>query len=95
MRLLPNWSRFTTAPSALLFIAMGAFGAVFAWSSYNLISLAMSNTRFILEFGLLALREGGLLQLIEIVVYGYVSLAAYLGFKCCEHVLVHRWAEKN
>jgi hypothetical protein len=62
-----------------------------AWNTIDLAQLAMANVRFITTYGAMALAEGGLLQLVEIVIRGAISLAAYLGFKTCEVELVHRW----
>ena len=77
--------------SLVLFLVMGVFAALFAWNSFNLIHLAMENFRFLRQFGALAIMEGGLWQLLEIILYGYLSLAFYLGFKICEAELVNRW----
>jgi hypothetical protein len=75
---------------AWLFLAMGLFGALFAWSSFNLAMLFMANFRFLFTYGRLALAEGGLVQLVGLVVYGYLAVAFYLGFKACEVELVAR-----
>ncbi len=77
--------------SLALFFIMGVFAALFAWNTIDLAQVAMANLRFIGEYGAMALAEGGLAQLAEILVRGTVSLAAYLGFKACEVELVHRW----
>ena len=37
--------------------------------------------------------DGGLQQLIELLVTGYVSLACYLVFKSCEYTLVRHLSE--
>jgi len=86
-----RWLDIHSCNGVVLFLAMGAFAACFAWTSYNLFMLAMQNVRFLREFGLVAVMEGGLRQLIEIIAYGYLSLAFYLGFKACETELVSRW----
>ena len=75
----------------LLFLAMGVFGVLFAWNSANLIHMAMGNIRFLNTYGSLAIMEGGLIQLLEITAYGFISLAAYLCFKTCEVELISRW----
>ena len=33
--------------------------------------------------------DGALQQLVELLTTGYVSMAAYVVFKACEHALVH------
>lgn len=74
-----------------LFVIMGLFAAVLAWNTVDLAQLAMANVRLIATHGAMALVDGGLVQLFEIVIRGAVSLAAFLGFKACEVELVHRW----
>ena len=89
--MINRWLRPTSYNSIILLLAMGVFAALFGWISYNLIHLGMENYRFLRQFGTLAVMEGGLGQLVEIILYGYLSLAFYLGFKICEVELVHRW----
>jgi len=86
-----RWLSPATYNSLALFLIMGAFGVVLTWNTFDLARLAMANVRLIGEFGTLALADGGLAQLAEIVFRGVISLAAYLGFKACESELVHRW----
>ncbi len=74
-----------------LFVIMGLFAGLLAWNTIDLAQVAMANLRFITQFGTMALLDGGLLQLAEIIVRGVVSLTAFLGFKACEVELVHRW----
>ncbi|NJO34618.1 MAG: hypothetical protein HC869_17290 [Rhodospirillales bacterium] len=88
---MPRWLRLSNCNAFVVFIFMGACGAMFAWMSYNLINLAMANIHFLSQYGALAIMEGGLMQLVEIILYGYLALAFYLGFKACEHELVDRW----
>ncbi len=87
-----RWLEIHAYHAAVLFLAMGVCAALFAWSSYNLASLAIANFRFLSAFVWLAVMEGGLWQLLEIAFYGLLSLIYYLGFKSCEHELVHRWS---
>ena len=86
-----RWLQLSSYNAFVLFLLMGVCAACFAWNSYNLAHLAMANVRFLSEAGLLAIMEGGLLQLAEIIFHGVLSLAFYLGFKACEVELVHRW----
>jgi hypothetical protein len=89
--MLWRWLKPQSHHGVVLFLLMATFGALFAWNSFNLVHLAMENYRFLSAFGLDAVREGGLLQLVEIIAYGLLSLAFYLGFKACEVELVARW----
>jgi hypothetical protein len=72
------------------FLVMGLFGALFVGCSYNLVTLFFANLRYIGENGTLALMEGGLRQLVELVGYGYLSLAFYILFKGCLYGILHR-----
>ena len=44
-------------------------------------------------FGAMVIEDGALLQLLQLLGYGYLSLAFYLLFKACEHILVIRLTE--
>lgn len=76
---------------AVLVVLLGLSAAVVAWISFGLINLAMANFDFVTRYGGLALREGGLLQMLEIGLRGAVVLAAYFLFKAIETELIHRW----
>jgi hypothetical protein len=76
---------------AVLLLALGLCATVVAWISVGLINLAMANFDFLSRHGLLAVREGGLLQLLGIGLRGTLALLAYLLFKAIEIELIHRW----
>ena len=86
-----RWLQLSNYHALAVFLLAGVFVALFSWNSYNLAGLAMANLRYVAEFGLMALLDGGLRQLAEIVLSGYLSLAFFLGFKACEVELVYRW----
>jgi hypothetical protein len=86
-----RWLRPKHYSSATLFLMAGIAAVFFAWNSFNLIHQAMENIRFLGSFGGMAVMDGGLLQLAEIIVRSMVSLAAYLLYKVCETELVSRW----
>lgn len=92
---MTRWLSPARYPGLALFLIMGGCAALFAWNSIDLAHLAMANLGFIRAYGVMALVDGGLLQLLEIIVRGIVSLAAYLGFKACEVELVHRWRSRG
>ena len=79
-------------PAWRTFLLMGGFGALFAGSSYNLFMLFRANLAYIAENGTMALMEGGLRQLVELIAYGYLSLAFYVLFKGCLNGLLNRVA---
>ena len=90
-----RWLRLSEYHWIVLFLALGICATVVAWISFGLINLAMANYAFLTEFGLLALREGGLAQLLEIGGKGLVVLACYLLFKAIETELIYRWRSKE
>jgi hypothetical protein len=65
------------------FLLMGLFAGLSAIASYNLVVLFVANLGFVSKYGVMALKDGGLLQLMELVVYGYAGIAFYLLFKGC------------
>jgi hypothetical protein len=86
-----RWLKLSSCPALVLFVLMGLSGAALAWNSVDLVHLSMANYRYIRQFGAYALMEGGLEQLVEIILRAAATLAFYLGFKACEVELVARW----
>ena len=82
-------------PGFLLFLALCAVSVAFAWLSYNLVMVAMSNVDFLRRHGLMAVAEGGLVQLLVISGKGMAAMLAYLAFRVIESELVHRWAGRE
>ncbi|MDQ5848087.1 MAG: hypothetical protein M3544_03870 [Pseudomonadota bacterium] len=82
--------RWVLARPWLTFVVMGLSFLAFGAGTLNLIYLFQANARFIAEQGWRAVMDGALLQLVELVVTGTVSMAAYVVFKTCEHRL-SRW----
>jgi hypothetical protein len=78
-------------PAWRTFILMGVFGGLFAVTSYNLLMLFTANFQFIAAYGFMAARDGGVVQLIQLAVYGYLSLAFYILFKGCLYGLLGRF----
>jgi hypothetical protein len=76
------------------FALMGAFSALGALASVNIFVMLGENVRFLSEHGAMAVMEGALVQLSELLLNGYFALAMYLGFKACERVLVEKLLAK-
>ena len=74
----------------LTFALMGVFGLLFGLVSLNIISLLHANFSLIVKHGGMALMHGALLQMIELIFYGLLSIVFWLLFKACEHVLLHK-----
>ncbi|HEX2586255.1 MAG TPA: hypothetical protein VHL14_14100 [Steroidobacteraceae bacterium] len=79
----------------LTFVLMGTSFLVMGIISLNLVYLFHSNFEFILEYGVMALRDGGLIQFVELVLSGFVALAFYVLFKVCEKTLVEWLTERR
>ena len=74
---------------------MGLAFLLFGLASANLVHSLMANSEFLLAYGLDAVREGGLRQLLELVASAYLAVACYVVFKLCEKVLVERLASRK
>jgi hypothetical protein len=79
----------------LTFILMGVSFVLFGLVTLNLLHTLSANLEFLTSYGIEAVREGGLLQLVELVVSGYAAAACYVFFKLCEKVLVERLATRK
>jgi hypothetical protein len=77
----------------LTFIVLGLSFFVFGAGTLNLGLLFMANARFLAEQGWQAVMDGALAQLVELIVTGYLSTAAYVLLKTCEHRLSHWLSE--
>jgi hypothetical protein len=73
----------------LTFLVMGFAFFIFGVGTYNIFMLLSANIRLIADYGWLALMDGAARQLVELVITGYLSMAAYIVFKTCEYRLSH------
>ncbi len=71
----------------LTFLVMGIAFFVFGAGTYNIVMLFKANAELIATYGWQALMDGGARQFAELVITGYLSMAAYVVFKACEHRL--------
>jgi hypothetical protein len=78
----------------LTFIVLGLSFFAFGAGTVNLFRLLAANVSLLTEYGWQAVVDGGGRQLVELVVTGYLSMAAWLIFKACEHRLVHWLTEE-
>src|ERR1044071_10088152 len=87
--MLKRWfHRVVLSRRCLTFGVMGSAFLTFGAGTVNLLMVFSANLTFIGRYGWEALMEGGARQLAELVVTGYLSMAAYVLFKTCEHHLV-------
>jgi hypothetical protein len=71
------------------YVCLGVSFFAFGAGTLNIVYLLKANTDLLLSYGWQAVMDGGLQQLLELVVTGYLSLAAYVVFKACEYRLVN------
>ncbi|MBL8394627.1 MAG: hypothetical protein JNK99_07755 [Candidatus Accumulibacter sp.] len=79
------------ATYVLMTVSFVAFGGL----SLDLVQYLAANASFLLEYGLLALMEGGLWQFVELWLKALLAIAAYLVFKLCEQALIQRLANQQ
>jgi hypothetical protein len=91
--LLKRWfQRAVLSRGLLTFLVMGLSFFVFGVSTYNIFMLLNANIGLIANYGWQALMDGAARQFIELIVTGYLSMAAYVVFKTCEYRLAHNIA---
>ena len=76
----------------LAFVLMRLSFVLFGLVTLDLLHSLGANLAFLGMHGADAVREGGLMQLLGLVVSGYGAAAFYVVFKLCEKVLVDRLA---
>jgi lysylphosphatidylglycerol synthetase-like protein (DUF2156 family) len=71
----------------LTFLVMGLAFFLFGAGTLNIAMLFSANAEFVARYGWQAVMDGAAVQFIELVVTGYLSLAAFVVFKVCEQRL--------
>ncbi|QDQ25096.1 hypothetical protein FNU76_01295 [Chitinimonas arctica] len=74
----------------LSFLLMGLCFLGFGVSSFNLAILLRANLELFWDYGWQVVQDGALEQLLQLLALSYAALAAWVGFKCCEKLLVDR-----
>ena len=74
------------------FLLLGVGFVLFGFITLTLLHMLGANIEFLGAYGISAVRDGGLLQLLELVLSGYFAAACYVVFKLCEKALVQRIA---
>jgi hypothetical protein len=77
------------------FLLLGISFVLGGLLTLNLLHTLSANFEFLSMYGVAAVRDGGLWQLVEIGASGYVAAACYVVFKLCEKVLVERLIMNN
>lgn len=89
-----RWYHPARHPTFVLLPLMAIVSAAFALNSFDLARLAIANITYIRNHGVMAVFDGGLLQMGLLIIQGMFSLLCYLYFKAIEHVLMARWFPK-
>src|SRR5689334_14649965 len=87
--------QFLARHPVITFVLMGCCFLMMGIISLNLVYMFHANFEFILEYGVMGLRDGGFVQFIELVVSGYIALVFYVLFKACEKSLVEWLIERR
>ncbi|MDP9043528.1 MAG: hypothetical protein M3O01_01860 [Pseudomonadota bacterium] len=85
MRLL--FQKIVLARLWLTFLVLGVSFLAFGLGTLNLGRLLLANAHLLSQYGWQAVMDGALQQLLELMGTGYLSVAAYVIFKTCEHRL--------
>jgi len=88
---LARWlSHLFYGPAWLTFLVMGAATGGVALCTYDLFTIFRANYNLLTTYGAMAIFDGGLLQLTELIFWGYLGVACYLVFKGCMDGLLAR-----
>jgi hypothetical protein len=79
----------------LTFLVMGLSFFVFGAGTVNILMLFKANAELIASYGWQALMDGAARQFAELIITGYLCMAAYIVFKACEYRLVRDLAERT
>ena len=95
LQLRRHFQRVVLARPWLTFVVLGLAFFCFGTVSLDLLHLLHANAELILANGAMALVDGGALQLLQLVVDGYLAMLAYVVMKTCEHTLSHWLADPS
>jgi|GEM_PF-923365 len=95
LQLRRHFQRVVLARPWLTFVVLGLAFSCFGVVTLNLVHLLRANAELILDNGVMALADGGALQLVELVANGYLAMLAYVVMKTCEHALSHWLADTS
>jgi hypothetical protein len=85
----PWFQRVVLSRRWLTFLVMGITFFIFGVGTYNIFLLLNANLGLIATYGWQAVMDGAARQLAELILTGYLSMAAYIVFKACEYRLAH------
>ena len=83
--------RLNRYPAIIVLLLAGILTVIFAYATLNLFQMSMANIGFLRQYGWIAIQEGALLQLAQIIGSAAIAMLSYIGFKICETELVRRY----
>jgi hypothetical protein len=95
LQLRRHFQRVVLSRPWLTFVVMGLAFSCFGLVTLNLLHLLRANADLVVDNGVMALADGGAVQLVELVLSGYVAMLAYVVMKTCEHALSHWLADTS
>jgi hypothetical protein len=90
MSLFALLHRLFHGPAWLTFLVMGMAAGGLALCTFNLLFLFQANYNLLFRYGAMAAFDGGLLQFVELTVWGYLGLACYIVVEGCLEGLLTR-----
>jgi hypothetical protein len=90
MSLFALLHRLFHGPALLTFLVMGMAAGGLALCTFNLLFLFQANYNLLFRYGAMAAFDGGLLQFVELTVWGYLGLACYVVVEGCLEGLLTR-----
>ena len=90
-----TFTRYVLAHASVTFLVLCASFGLFGAGTLNLFKMFSDNWDFITANGWMALTDGAALQLLELLMYLFISMLNYVVFKACEHSLVHKILHPN
>ena len=76
------------------YLCLGISFFLFGAGTLNIVCRLRANTDLLWTHGWQAVMDGGLQQLAELLLTGYLAMAAYIIFKACEYRLVN-WLKEE
>ena len=93
---LAKWLSFLFhGPAWLTFLVMGAATGGVALCTYDLFTIFRANFNLLTTYGIMAVFDGGFVQLLELIFWGYLGVGCYLIFKGCMDGLLARVPERE
>ena len=81
--------------SLVSFLLLTLSFVVFGKLSFDIVHLFSANAEYLLDNGWAGMVDGGLQQLLELILSACAAMAAYMVFKLCEQALLERMRHRH